>query len=226
MPDIDQDDRVLTDEQIERLRARYGWPLPPMCGGAPDDDEADNGSGDDGDSDDGESQNADDASTGTDDDESTDDGDDDFDRDRALRTIKKQREAESALKKELRALRDQVRQFKDANKSEEERRNERLSTAERTAASATAEAARLRVALRKGLTETQAKRLVGETEEELEADADDLLESFGAKRGDGAKDDGKSRRQEKRLKPGAAPDAEPDEETDPAKLAANLPSYA
>lgn len=42
------------------------------------------------------------------------------------------------------------------------------------------EVLKLRVALKKGLTETQAKRLIGNSEEELEADADALVESFGA----------------------------------------------
>lgn len=38
---------------------------------------------------------------------------------------------------------------------------------------------RLRVALKKGLNENDVKRLVGSTEEELLADADELLKSFG-----------------------------------------------
>lgn len=38
---------------------------------------------------------------------------------------------------------------------------------------------RLRVALKKGLNENDVKRLVGTTEEELLADADELLKSFG-----------------------------------------------
>lgn len=54
-----------------------------------------------------------------------------------------------------------------------------------------AEVLKYRVALRKGLTEVQAKRLVGTTEEELEEDAEELLSSFGAsgKSGDGDKND-------------------------------------
>jgi predicted RNase H-like nuclease (RuvC/YqgF family) len=51
------------------------------------------------------------------------------------------------------------------------------------------EVLRLRVALKKGLSETQAKRLVGKTEEELEADADDLLASFGGSGSSGSDDD-------------------------------------
>lgn len=40
---------------------------------------------------------------------------------------------------------------------------------------------RLEVAMEKGLTPAQAKRLQGETKEELEADADEILELFGGK---------------------------------------------
>jgi hypothetical protein len=39
---------------------------------------------------------------------------------------------------------------------------------------------RLRVALKKGLNDNQAKRLIGTTEEELLQDADELLKSFGS----------------------------------------------
>lgn len=46
---------------------------------------------------------------------------------------------------------------------------------------------RLEVALEMGLTKTQAKRLVGTTEEELKKDAEELLESFGGA-GDGDED--------------------------------------
>lgn len=68
------------------------------------------------------------------------------------------------------------------------------------------ETLKLRVALRKGLNETQAKRLVGSTEEELESDADALVQSFGGS-GEGADDDDESkgsnpRRQPRRLTTG------------------------
>lgn len=52
-----------------------------------------------------------------------------------------------------------------------------------------AETLRLRIALRKGLDEDWADRLRGGTEEELEADADKLLKSFGGN-GTPAGDDG------------------------------------
>jgi hypothetical protein len=112
-----------------------------------------------------------------------------------------------------------LKKFEDADKTDGEKLHERLSTAEKDAASNRQDAARLRVALKKGLTETQAKRLVGESEEDLEADADALLDSFKSDDDEGEKP---ARRPKERLRPGAAPSSEP-EETDPAKLAASVP---
>jgi hypothetical protein len=98
---------------------------------------------------------------------------------------------------------------------------------------------RLRVAIRLGLNETQAKRLVGSNEEELEDDAKELLAAFrpAEKDGDKAKDEepeGESerpensrRRPQERLRPGAVPDADTEpEELDPRKLAARVPRNA
>lgn len=64
----------------------------------------------------------------------------------------------------------------DADKSEAEKRT----AAEERAEKAELKATRLEVAFEKGLTPTQAKRLVGSTREELEADADQLLKDFPA----------------------------------------------
>jgi regulator of protease activity HflC (stomatin/prohibitin superfamily) len=55
---------------------------------------------------------------------------------------------------------------------------ERVAGIERQAKESEERAMRAEVANAKGLTPTQAKRLVGETREELEADADELLETF------------------------------------------------
>jgi hypothetical protein len=66
----------------------------------------------------------------------------------------------------------------DADKSAEERR----AAAEKRAADAELKALRLEVANDKGLTAAQAKRLVGATKEELEADADELLEILPARK--------------------------------------------
>jgi hypothetical protein len=90
----------------------------------------------------------------------------------------------------------------DAEKAEEARK-----AAEAEAANVKTELLRLRVAMKKGLTDGQAKRLVGSTEEELEADADELLETFKGK--DDGEDNGgaaRSGRQSprERMKSGAA----------------------
>jgi chromosome segregation ATPase len=84
---------------------------------------------------------------------------------------------------------------------------------------------RLRVAMRKGLDEPEAKRLeatarrlVGGTEEELEADADEFFEYVGAGR---SSIDGLLQKPQENLRGGAQPDEEPDE-MDPDKLAAGV----
>lgn len=66
----------------------------------------------------------------------------------------------------------------DATKSEVERAIARAEAAEKKASEAESKALRLEVAAAKGLSPSQARRLVGSTAEELEADADELLESF------------------------------------------------
>jgi hypothetical protein len=110
-----------------------------------------------------------------------------------------------------------ARELEEAGKTAEERiANERDSHRTR-ADKAESEVLRLRVALGKGLTATQAKRLVGTTEEELEADADELLASFRPPDPSG-KETPASGRTKERLRPGAVPDAEP-VELNPAKLA-------
>lgn len=67
-----------------------------------------------------------------------------------------------------------------ANKTELERVQAALEAAEKRAAETESTALRAQVALAKGLTPTQAKRLVGSTLEELEADADELLADLKA----------------------------------------------
>ena len=73
----------------------------------------------------------------------------------------------------------------------------------------TVEVLKLRVALDKGLTSDQAKRLIGETEEDLKADADVMLKSFGIEGktddGDGS-DAGEPRRSPRRVINGGDPD--------------------
>lgn len=148
-------------------------------------------------------------------------GDDkDFDPGRAWKLIQDTRGDRDKLKRERDDLSGKVKEHEDASKSEQEKSSERAAEAEKKASAATLEAARLRVALKKGLTETQAKRLVGDSEEDLEKDADELLASF--KQEESGSGGGSSRRPKEKLRPGAAPESEADE-TDPAKLAAKVP---
>lgn len=62
---------------------------------------------------------------------------------------------------------------------------ERVAEIERQAKESEARAMRAEVANAKGLTPSQAKRLVGATREELEADADELLKDIGAQQKQG-----------------------------------------
>lgn len=72
-------------------------------------------------------------------------------------------------------------------KSTKEQRRE----AEQADGGSNLEAARLRIALKMGLTEAQANRLVGKTAEELEADAEAYIEEHGlGSTGDGDGEDG------------------------------------
>jgi hypothetical protein len=154
-----------------------------------------------------------------------------FDADKAKAKIKKANNEAANLRKrlkELEPLAKKAKELEDAQKSESEKLTEAKSTAEKQAAEAAQEAARLRVALKKGLTETQAKRLVGDSEEELETDADELLASF--KPAEEEKEEKESpedtrRRPKEKLRPGAVKSADP-EETDPRKLAEGLPSFS
>lgn len=71
--------------------------------------------------------------------------------------------------------------LEEAKKTNEQKLEERATAAEKVAAERSLEAERALVALDKGLTASQAKRLVGTTREELEADADELLADLGSK---------------------------------------------
>lgn len=144
------------------------------------------------------------------------------------------REAEAKLKarlKELEPLAAKAKELEDAGRSDVEKLTADLQEHQSRASKAESELMRLRVAMRKGLTETQARRLVGSSEEELEEDADDLLASFRPAQSDPAaeaeaepeRDPNPRRRPQERLRPGAVPDADTEPvETDPRKLAAAI----
>lgn len=121
---------------------------------------------------------------------------------------------------------DQLRSEGDTSKSEMERLADRVSAAEERAARAESEQLRFQVAAAKKLTPAQAKRLQGTTLEELEADADDLLEAFGPKP-DKGKDDGdrpaSSGRPREALRAGADNTADDTDDDDPRAIVAKIP---
>lgn len=86
----------------------------------------------------------------------------------------------SKANKEAETLRLKLKEFEDRDKSEAEKLAERATAAEKRVQELETRGMRLEVASEKGLTAGQAKRLMGSTREELEADADDLLATFKA----------------------------------------------
>jgi len=89
----------------------------------------------------------------------------------------KAREQETRAKANASAA-EKLAAFEDRDKTEAQKLTERAEAAEKRATDLESRAVRLEVASEKGLTPAQAKRLVGTTREELEADADDLLATF------------------------------------------------
>ena len=82
---------------------------------------------------------------------------------------------------------------------------------------------RLQVALEKGLTLTQSKRLIGDTEEDLKKDADELLESFGGS-GEEPDDQGDpARRHPRRPRTGGDPDPDAGQPLDITKALESIP---
>lgn len=163
-----------------------------------------------------------------DNDEATEqDDDEEFDAERAKAKIAKANSEARNLRERLRVAEEKAArldEIEEADKTETEKLTAKLAEYERKAQEAEQRAMRAEVAASKGLTPAQAKRLVGSSLEELEADADELLESF--KPQEGSDDDGTpppaSGRPTEHLRGGTDPTQEP-EVTDPAKLAEQVP---
>ena len=79
---------------------------------------------------------------------------------------------------DLKSKAEKFDELNQASKTEQERLTERLAAAEARAVEVEGRALRLEVASENGLTPAQAKRLVGSTRDELEADAKELLATF------------------------------------------------
>lgn len=80
--------------------------------------------------------------------------------------------------KENKTAADKLTAIEEAQKTEAQRLEERATAAEKALSDKTLEAERALVALEKGLTPSQAKRLIGSTREELSADADEIVAEF------------------------------------------------
>lgn len=148
--------------------------------------------------------------------------------DAGKRALEAERKARRTAEKELKALRDKVKEREDLDKSELERLQDRIAEAAKRAEDAEAKANRYEVAAAKGLTPAQAKRLVGSTREELEADADEMRAELGLDKKDDETKDEETKDEEtttgrpkERLKSGASPD-EDAEEPDAGKLADSI----
>jgi cell division septum initiation protein DivIVA len=98
--------------------------------------------------------------------------------DAGKKALDAERREKRAAEKRAADLEARLKEFEDRDKTETTRAVERAEAAEKAAAAAEARALRLEVASEKGLTPAHAKRLVGETREELESDADELLDTF------------------------------------------------
>lgn len=134
-------------------------------------------------------------------------------------------EKEAAKKWEKRAKEnhDKAKRFdelEESQKSELQKLADAQQTAEARADKAERHLMRLQVALDKGLTAVQAKRLVGDTPEELAADADEILESFRPS-GDKQETTDQLRGPKETLRSGARPNDEP--EPDMREVVAKVP---
>lgn len=200
------DDEQLDDDEAQQLLA--------------DADDTD----DDGDTDDDANQNQDP--------KDRDKGDENALRDPGKRALDAMKRERNAARKELNAIKARLREFEDKDKSEAQRLQEARDEAATRAAKAEERHRALTVAMERApeyatLAQVRAvaKRVRGESEEDLEADADELFEMLAPP--PPAKDKDKSEprdrkavagRPRERLRGGGDPEDEP-EESDPRKLA-------
>lgn len=114
-------------------------------------------------------------------------------------------------------------ELEESQKTEQQKVSDELDRLKSENSTLTASQTRLEVALDKapeGMSVPQirklAKRLTGDSREDLEADAEELFGDFAPSNESGSK----SRRPKERLRPGSAPEAEP--EKSPAELAESV----
>lgn len=128
---------------------------------------------------------------------------------------------------------DKLKKLEESSLSDQQRREaadkaaaDKLADFEKQLADERSARMRAEVAAAKGLTPAQAKRLAGTTREELEADADDLLENFKStdKGDESARDKPRpGTRPKTDVSGGGDPTVETAVETNPAELAKAVP---
>jgi hypothetical protein len=146
------------------------------------------------------------AAEGADDDEKLREG--------GLKALKAERERAKALETELAEFKRVQKEREDAEKTDLEKLQEANSELTGNLTKAQKTSVLYEIALDKGLTKAQVRRLVGETKEELEADADELLEELGV-----SKNENDPRTRTRELRGGNKPNSNAGVEMDPAKLA-------
>lgn len=140
---------------------------------------------------------------------------------RADDDVEKLKAALRKANKEAEQFRLKLKEHEDRDKTESEKLVDTNRTLEERARKAEIDLCRYRVAMRKGLTETQARRLVGESEDDFESDADELVAAFKSGSESETAPPATGGRPKEKLRPGAVSDAEPD--PDPAEVLAAIP---
>lgn len=113
-----------------------------------------------------------------------------------------------------------LKEIEDKDKSESDRLKEATATERARADAAEAKALRFEVALAKSVPSNLMKFLTGDTQEEIEASADELLAAIGSDKGNGSGTD--SGKPKEKLRTGARSSEGDETEMDPAKLAAKI----
>lgn len=99
---------------------------------------------------------------------------------RALDRMKAELAKAKADLKALQPLAEKQREAEEASKTEVQKAAEKVAAAEARAAAAELDLRRLKVGAAKGLPPALAARLVGDTEEAMAADADEVLKALGS----------------------------------------------
>lgn len=96
----------------------------------------------------------------------------------ARKALAAAREDAKAAEKRAKAAEAKAKQLEEKDLTEQQRKDKELEEAKSESAKARAQLLRVEVAQEKGLTLSQAKRLVGTTKEELAKDADEFLKDL------------------------------------------------